>query len=219
MGALRGSLTFSRFFVVGDVPDDVAGTSLKRIRTNTFQPLLADDEETQRHGWATAEDPFDLELDHEKVFFNEYVVLALRIDRWVIPGPLLKASLREAEEKALAKRGAEQLGRAAKSELKAMVVKKLRRQLVPVTRNVDLVWNLRTHVALFFSHSKKAHELVQELFEKTFRLRLWLESPGTLADRRGLDAATEKVFAELVPTSLAGDPTRARTSSSTELAT
>ena len=205
MGALRGSLTFSRFFVLGDVPNDVPGTTLKRIRANAFQPLIADEDEPQRHGWASLEDPFDTELDHEKVFFNEYVCLGLRVDRWVIPGPLLKASLRDAEEKALAKRGAERLGRAAKTELKAMVVKKLRKQLVPVTKNIDLVWNLRTNVALFFSHSKKTHELVQELFEKTFRLRLWLESPGTAADRRGLDAHAEKVFAGLAPTSLAGD--------------
>jgi recombination associated protein RdgC len=218
LGALRGSLTFSRFFVVGDVPDDVAGATLKRIRANAFQPLLPDEDASERHGWATAEDPFDTELDHEKVFFNEYVVLGLRIDRWVIPGPLLKASLRDAEEKALAKRGTEHLGRAAKSELKAMVVKKLRRQLVPVTKNVDLVWNLRTHVALFFNHAKKSHELVQELFEKTFRLRLWLESPGTLADRRGLDAGAEKVFAALVPTSLASEARSLRASTGKELA-
>ena len=39
LGALRGSLTFSRFYVTGDIPDDVPGTTLKRIRANAFQPL------------------------------------------------------------------------------------------------------------------------------------------------------------------------------------
>jgi len=209
LGALRGSLTFSRFFVVGDVPDDVPGTSLKRIRAQAFQPLVAEEDAPEHHGWASAEDPFDTDLDHEKIFFNEYVTLALRIDRWVIPGPLLKASIREAEQKALAKRGTEKLGRQAKAELKDMVVKKLRKQLVPVTKSIDLVWNLKTNVALFFSHAKKSHELVQELFEKTFRLRLWLESPGTAADRTGLDDAGLAAFEALVPTTLAGEAAKA----------
>jgi recombination associated protein RdgC len=190
---------------VGDVPDDVPGTSLKRIRAQAFVPLVPEEDTAERHGWASADDPFDLELDHEKIFFNEYVTLTIRIDRWAIPSSLLKASIRDAEEKALAKRGAERLGRQAKAEIKDMVIKKLRKQLVPSTKAVDLVWNLRTNVVLFFSHSKKMHELAGELFEKTFKLRLWLESPGTAADRSGLDAAAERAFHELVPTTLASD--------------
>lgn len=206
MGALRGSLTFSRFFVVGTVPDDVAGASLKRIRAQSFQPLDPDEDLAQRHGWAAVDDPFDLELDHEKIFFNEYVVLALRVDRWAIPGALLKAHLREAEQKLLEKKGLERLGRKAKLDLKDMVTKKLRRQLVPATKSIDLVWNLNTGVALFFSHSKKFHELVQELFEKTFRLQLLVESPGTAADRTGLAPDQQRTYSELEPTSLGSEP-------------
>jgi len=205
LGALRGSLTFSRFYVIGDVPADLAGSTLKRVRAHSFRPLDPDEDVAQRHGWTSVEDPFDTELDHEKVFFNEYVTLAMRLDRWAVPGPLLKAHLREAEQKLLEKKGMERLGRKAKGDLKDMVVKKLRRQLVPVTKSLDLVWNLQTNVALFFSHSKKLHELVQELFEKTFRLQLLLESPGTACDRLGLLPAESRAFAELEPTSLASD--------------
>jgi recombination associated protein RdgC len=206
LGALRGSLTFSRFFVVGDLADDLPGWSLKRIRASASQPLDPDEDTPERHGWASVEDPFDTDLDHEKVFFNEYVVLSLRVDRWVVPGPLLKAHLREAEEKLLERKGMEKLGRKAKGDLKIMVVRKLRRQLVPVTRTVDLVWNLGTNVVLFFSHAKKTHELVQALFEKTFKAQLLLESPGTAASRKGLNAAQEDLFANLEPTVLTRAP-------------
>ena len=41
---------------------------------------------------------------------------------------------------------------------------------MPVTKSFDLVWNRKTDVALFFSHAARPHELVQELFEKTFKL-------------------------------------------------
>lgn len=203
LGALRGSLTFSRFYIVGDVPEDLPGFGLKRIRANACQELDPEEDLAEKHGWANVLDPYDVDLDHEKIFYNEYAVLSMRVDRWVVPGPLLKAHLREAEEKLLERKGLEKIGRKAKADLKALVLKKLRKQLVPVTRSADLVWNVNTGVVLFFSHAKKSHELVQELFEKTFKLQLLLESPGTALDRRGMTPAEELLFANLEPTVLA----------------
>jgi recombination associated protein RdgC len=211
MGALRGSLTYARFFVTGDVPADLAGATTKRIRAAASQPLVPDEDVSERHGWCSIEDPMDTDLDHEKVFFNEYVCLGLRIDRWAVPKPLLNAHLRDAEAAVLQKKGLEKLGRKAKADLKLFVLKKLRRQLVPVTKTVDFVWNVNSGVARFFSQSQKIHLLVQELFEKTFKLKLVPESPGTAAERRGLDARAEKVWEALEPTSLAESVTMGET--------
>ncbi|HVK68565.1 MAG TPA: hypothetical protein VM694_29100 [Polyangium sp.] len=203
MGALRGSLTFSRFYVTGDIPDDVPGTTLKRIRANAFQPLSPDDEKNEGAGWASIEDPFITDLDHEKVFYNEYVCLGLRLDRWVIPGPLLKAHLRDAEQALLAKRGLERLGRQAKTELKTMVVRKLRRQLVPSLKSYDVVWNLRTNMLHLYSQSERIAALLDDLFKRTFKVDLVPESPGTAAERLGLDAKEARAMAGLEPTILA----------------
>ncbi|MDI1429149.1 hypothetical protein [Polyangium sorediatum] len=203
LGALRGSLTFSRFYVTGDIPDDVPGTTLKRIRANAFQPLSPDDEKNEGAGWASIEDPFITDLDHEKVFYNEYVCLGLRLDRWVIPGPLLKAHLRDAEQALLAKRGLERLGRQAKTELKTMVVRKLRRQLVPSLKSYDVVWNLRTNILHLYSQSERIAALLDDLFKRTFKVDLVPESPGTAADRLGLDAKEARAMAGLEPTILA----------------
>jgi recombination associated protein RdgC len=202
LGALRGSLTFSRFYVTGDIPDDVPGTTLKRIRANAFQPLSPDDEKNEGSGWASIEDPFDTDLDHEKVFYNEYVCLGLRLDRWVVPGPLLKAHLRDAEQALLAKRGLERLGRQAKTELKTMVVRKLRRQLVPSLKSYDVVWNLRTNVLHLYSQSERIAALLDDLFKRTFKVDLVPESPGTATERLGLDAKEARAFAGLEPMTL-----------------
>jgi recombination associated protein RdgC len=203
LGALRGNLTYSRFFIAGDVPDDLAGVSMRRIRASASQPLVPEEDVNERHGWCSIEDPMDVELDHEKVFFNEYVCLGLRIDRWVVPKPLLNAHLRDAEAALLQRKGLERLGKKARAELKLFVLKKLRRNLIPATKSIELVWNSGTGVARFFSQSPRVHLLVQELFEKTFRLKLVPESPGTAAERRGLDARAEKRWEALLPTSLA----------------
>jgi len=203
LGALRSSLTYSRFFVAGEIPGDIADTSLKRICAQAFRDLSAEEDDTSRHGWCSIQDAMDTELDHEKVFWNEYLCLGLRIDTWIVPKPLLMAHLRQAEGALLEKKGLERLGKKAKAELKLMVLRRLRRQLVPSTKTIDLVWNTNTHVARFFSQSPRIHLLVQELFEKTFNLRLVPESPGTAADRRGLDARADKLWTNLEPTVLA----------------
>jgi len=204
LGALRSTLTYSRFFVAGDeIPDDLAGASMKRIRANTFRELVPEEDDASRHGWASIQDAMDIDLDHEKVFWNEYLCLGMRIDSWLIPKPLLVAHLRQAEQAVLDKKGLEKLSKKAKAELKIMVLRKLRKQLVPSTKMVDLVWNTRTNVARFFSQSPRVHLLVQELFEKTFNMRLVPESPGTAADRRGLDERDDKNWTNLEPTTLA----------------
>lgn len=203
LGAFRGNLTFARFYVTGDIPDDIPGTTLRRIRSNAFQPLSPEEDKSEGVGWANIEDPVDIELDHEKVFYNEYVCLGLRLDRWAIPGPLLKAHLREAEEALLEKRGLEKLGRQAKADLKTMVVRKLRRQLVPSLKSYDMVWNLNSNIVHFFSQSERITTLFDDLFKKTFKLDLVPESPGTAADRVGLDAKQATALAGLEPTTLA----------------
>ncbi len=194
--------------MTGDVPDDVAGASMKRIRARAFQPLSPDDEANEGFGWANIDDPFDTELDHEKVFFNEYVCLSLRLDRWAIPGPMLKAHLREAEQALLARRGLEQLGRKAKADLKAVVVRKLRKQLVPSMRAFDVVWKLGEPsrgggVVHLFSQTARAAAMLDELFDKTFGLGLIPESPVTAMDRAGLHPEQDRLLALLEPTVLA----------------
>lgn len=203
MGAIRGSLTYSRFFIAGDLPDDLPGASLRRIRASAAQDLNPDEDVSEKHGWCSIEDPMVTDLGHENVFFNEYVCLGLRIDRWVVPKPLLNAHLRDAEAALLERKGLERLGRKARADLKLFVLKKLRRQLMPSIKSIDLVWNTNTGVARFFSQSARIHLLVQELFEKTFRLKLVPESPGTLAERRGLDSRARAYWDKLEPTTLA----------------
>lgn len=203
MGALRGTLTYSRFFVVGDLPADLPGSSMKRVRASASQPLDPDEEVSERHGWCSIEDSMDTELDHEKIFFNEYACLGLRIDRWVVPKPMLNAHLRDAEAAVLEKKGVERLGRKAKADIKIFVLKRLRRQLMPTTKSIDFVWNVQTGVARFFSQSERMHLLLQELFEKTFRLKLVPESPGTAAERLDLEPRAQKFWEQLEPFTLA----------------
>jgi len=205
MPALKGSLTYARFFVDGDLPDDFRERFMKSIRLRAMKPLDPDEDALERSGWCRVGEPFETDLGYEDVFYNEFVNLAFRTDRWVVPGPLLRARMREAEAAYLAKKGRERMSKREKTELKELVSKKLRRQLAPAMRAVDLSWSLKDGLVRFFSQAAAPAAAMNELFQKTFSLKLVPEAPYTLAARLGLKKAEESAWQDLEPTLLGGE--------------
>ena len=199
MGALKGTITYTKLHVRGDLPDDFRDSFVERVRLRAFQPLTLEDDAEQHTGWCSIEDPLDTELGHEKVYFNSYLNLGLRTDRWVIPGPLLKAHLAEAEREHLAKRKRERLSKKEKEEIRVTVSRRLRKQVLPVMSVVDLSWNLDTGVVRFWSQSPKALESMMELFEHTFGLDLLPGSPAASALMLGLSQAQTQALEALTP--------------------
>lgn len=189
MPALRGSLTYARFFVEGKLPDDFRERFMRSIRLRAMKPLEPEEEELERSGWVKIDEPMETSLSYDDVFYNEFVVLGFRTDKWKLPTSILKARVREAESAYLQKKGREKMSRREKGELKLMVAKKLRRESAPVTQVVDVAWAMNDGVVRFFSHATKPGAVMTALFEKTFGLRLVPESPYTLATRIGLDKA------------------------------
>lgn len=199
MGAFRGSISFSKFHVRGELPRTFRDRFMKALRLRTFRPLDPAEDLDHRVGWVAPQDPFDLELENEKVFFNDYLNLGFRIDRWRIPAPLWKASFRAAERDWLAKHNQEKLSRAQKKNLEAIVAAQLRKRIVPAMKVIDLSWNLNGGVARFFSNSKKTHELLIELFEKTFELELVLDGVYVAAEKRELPKKVLDALPKLEP--------------------
>lgn len=208
MGALRGSIGYARFYVRGDLPEGFADRYVQAIRLRAFRPLAPNDEDEQRAGWCSIHHPFDFDLDHPKVFANEYLNLGLRIDRWRIPSALLKAHLADAEQARLAETGQERLSKSQKEDVKAMVTRRLREQLIPAMRVIDLSWNVQQGVLRFFSHSASVHETLIELFEKTFDLTLVQDGAYVQAEQRGLPSSALDAIAALEPTPFHYEPTR-----------
>ena len=202
MPALQGSLTYARFFVDGELPKDYRERFMRAIRLRAMQPLEAEDDVPERSGWCAIGEPFDVELTYDGVFYNNYINLGFRTDRWSIPGAVLRKRVREAESAYLVKRGRERLSRRERLEIKEVVIRKLRKQFVPTTRAVDFSWSLEDGVVRFFSQAVRPIASMNELFTKTFNLKLVPEAPYTLAARLGLDKAGEQAWIGLEPTQL-----------------
>jgi recombination associated protein RdgC len=202
VSALKGSLSYSRLFVEGDLPRDFRDRFTKALHLRAMKPLTPDEDAIERSGWCVMGDPFDVDVSYESVFQNEFLNLGFRTDKWRVPTSMLRAKVREAESAALGRKGRERLSRQEKAELKELVTKKLRRQLPPVTRAVDFSWSLDEGLIRFFSHADKTIAAMSELFEQTFRLKLALEAPYTLAARLGLTKAEETAWESVEPFAL-----------------
>jgi recombination associated protein RdgC len=202
---LKGSLTYARLFVEGDLPGGFRDSFMKAIRLRAMKPLEPEEEAVERAGWCVASEPFELEPGYEDVFYNEYLNLGFRVDKWSIPGPLLRAKLREAEAAQLSRKGRERerLSKKEKAELKELVMKKLKKQIPPVTRVVDLSWSLDEGLVRFFSQSEKTMVAMSDLFHRTFGLKLVPEAPYTLAARLGLTKAEDASWPTLEAIELA----------------
>jgi hypothetical protein len=203
MPALSGSLTYVRLFVEGDVPADYRERFIATLRLRAMKPLEADDDAAERSGWCALAEPYELSLSHEQVFYNNYLNLGFRTDRWSIPAALLRANIREAESVYLEKKGRERLGKREREEIKEFVLRQMRRQTTPTVRVIDFCWSLEERIVRFFTHSQRPTMEMMELFTKTFGLKLVPEAPFTLAARLGLSNEAQQAWDALQPTVLA----------------
>jgi len=201
LGARSGSLTFTRFFTQGALPKDLRRRFLEAARLRVFQPLKPEDEALEATGWCVMERPFDLELDSAKIFHDSYVLLGFRVDRYRIPGALLKSQITDEEQRQLTRSKKTKLSRNEKLEIRERVVMRLRKKVIPTSKALDVSWHLDSGTLLFFGHSKRTLGDFSALFEKTFGLALVEDSPYAAATRAGLGRELERALKDVEPLS------------------
>ena len=216
MGARGGTLTFTRFFTQGALPKDLRRKFLEAAKLRVFAPLKPEDEALEATGWCVMERPFDLELDSAKMFHDNFVLLGFRVDRYRIPGALLKSQISDEEQRHLARGKKTKLSRNEKLEIKDRVVMRLRKKVIPSSKAIDLSWHLDSGVVLFFGHSKRMILDFAALFEKTFGLALLEDSPYAAATRAELPRELGRALKQIEPVSFSSGRKRLGKSSKAE---
>ena len=201
MGARSGSLTFTRFSTQGALPKDLRRRFLEAARLRVFAPLKAEDEALEATGWCVMERPFDLDLDSAKMFHDSYVLLGFRVDRYRIPGALLKSQITDEEQRQLSRTKKTKLSRNEKLEIKERVVMRLRKKVIPTSKAIDMSWHLDSGTVLFFGHSKRTLGDFCAHFEKTFGFPLVEDSPYAVAARAGLSKERQRALKDVEPVS------------------
>ena len=196
MGLIKGTLTLSKYRVVGSLPDNFKNFIDKQIKVFAFRELPMGESE-KSVGWTSLENVLDTNFEYANYLLADYLIFSLRIDRKIISPSLLKLKVLEAERQLIADKGKDKIYREERAEIKERVYRSLLRQTLPIPSFHDICWNVSQGRLLFGSLSEKAGEDFEDLFKRTFKLTLRRFVPW---DTKYMDSQTAERIASISAT-------------------
>lgn len=166
----------TRFAVVGELPESFWDFAAQRIAAMSFKDI-DDTMDEYSIGWVSVADMFDAGFTFSSYAAGDYIALTMRVDERKVAPSVLKKYVMKEEERIKREKQIPRLNRAARLEIKERIRAELIRTSPPVPATYDLCWNLAENTVLFFSTSKKAMALLEDLFKETFKLSLILQIP------------------------------------------
>lgn len=202
MGAFNGTLTYKQYYVEGDLPDGFRDKYLNALKAYAFREIDLDAGEDKRIGWVTIQDILDSDFRVDKFMFNQYLCVGLREDAIKVPASTLKVYVQKEESAKKAELKRDKLSKFERDELRDVVKLNLRRKALPTIKSFDMVWNLDARTVWFWTHNRGMCEVFEELFERTFELRLVPHNTYCVLEYAGLPAKTLEKTLALEPADL-----------------
>lgn len=182
MGLLTGAASLTRFAVEGELPASPWDFIAEQINRHSFRDI-DDTLDEFSVGWVSVANMFDTTFAYSSYAAGDYVVLTLRVDERRVSPAVLKKFCQKEEERIKREQQIPRLARAARVEIRERLHAELLRKSPPIPATYDLCWNLGDSTVLFFSTSKKALALVEDIFKETFGLALILQIPWLAGQR------------------------------------
>ncbi|MGB5217426.1 MAG: recombination-associated protein RdgC [Smithella sp.] len=171
MSLLKGSFTFSRFQVEGQLPQAFLNFVNNRIKANSYQDAFKSTEE-KIMGWVSLTDILDSHFQNANYALGDYLIFSLRVDRKLIPSKLMKIKIMEEERRQLAESGKSRLHKQQTSAIKDKIKLELLKKTDPVPSFYDVCWAVSQNTLYFSSLSDNVAQDFADLFKKTFALTL-----------------------------------------------
>lgn len=181
MSFLKGSASFVRFSVEGELPENGLDFIADRVAAFSFQDI---DETYDEYsiGWVSILNMFDSQFNYASYVAGDYVTLTLRIDERKVSPAILKKFIQKEEERVRLEKEVPKLGRSIKVQIKERVRTELVRKAIPIPSTYDLCWSLSESTLLFFSTNKKAQAILEDFFKESFGLLIRQQIPYTTAE-------------------------------------
>ena len=176
MGLLKGSFTFARFHVDGQLPQAFLNFVNSRIKANSFRNVPKSTEE-KRLGWVSLTDILDTDFENSNYALGDYLIFSLRIDCKLIPPKLMKIKLMEEERRFLVQSGKNRINKQMASGIKDKVKLELLTKLDAIPSFYDVCWAVGKNTIYFSSLADKVTDDFVDLFKKTFSSNLRRFSP------------------------------------------
>lgn len=197
MTLLKGSASFVRFTLEGELPENPLDYIAERIALFSFQDI-DDTYDEYSIGWVSILNMFDSEFDFASHIAGDYITLTLRIDERKVSPAILKKFVQKEEERVKKERQIPKLSRTMKVEIKERIRVQLMRRAIPVPSTFELCWNLSESTLLFFSTNQKAHAILEDFFKESFGLLIRQQIPYTIAEHL-LDEESQSLLANITP--------------------
>ena len=206
MGLLRGSATFSRYFVNGIPTDNYLEEFTPSIERYSFKGFDEYSDEARTTGWVSIMNIFDTAFEQRQFHVHPYLALSFRVDTRSVPSNALKQHCLEAEHKIKIIEHLDYLPKEKRREIKELTAAQLLKRAIPRTNAYDMIWNVGGSWLAFGSTNSKICDEFAEIFFKTFNLRLSPVFPYSLAgfnlSKAGVDAG---ILDTIQPLSLVGE--------------
>ena len=176
MGFIKGTASFVRFAVEGELPENIWDFIADRVVAFAFKDIDETYEEDSL-GWVSVLNMFDTEFDYASYAAGNYVTLSMRLDERKVSSAIVKKFVQKEEERIKKEKQLRKIPRSMRVEIKERIQNELMRKALPMPAVFDLCWNLENSTLLFFSTNKKAQALLEDLFKESFGLNLKQQIP------------------------------------------
>jgi hypothetical protein len=192
MGFLKGTASFVRFRVEGELPPSPMDFIAERVSSFSFRDI-DDSYDEYSIGWVSVMNMFDSAFHYSSHLCGDYVVLALRIDERKVSTAILKKLTQKEEERVKREKQIPKIGRTMKVEIRERIKTEQMRKAIPLPAVYDVCWNLADSTLFFFSTSKKAQTVLEDFFKESFGLLLRQQMPYTIAEQLLTGRLAEKL--------------------------
>jgi DNA recombination-dependent growth factor C len=176
MGFVKGTASYVRFAVEGDLPDNIWDFIADRVVSFAFKDI-DDTYEEDSLGWVSVTNMFDTDFDFASYAAGNYVTLSMRLDERKVSAAIVKKFVQKEEERVKKEKQIPKISRSMRVEMKERIQNELMRKALPMPSVFDLCWNLEDSTLLFFSTNKKAQALLEDLFRESFGMTLVQQIP------------------------------------------
>jgi hypothetical protein len=171
MGLLKGSFTFARFHIEGQLPQAFLNFVNSRMKANSYKDTVKSTEE-KRMGWVSLTDVLDADFKNANYALGDYLIFSLRVDRKLISPKLMKIKLMEEEKRFLTESGKDRMNKSMSTAIKDKVKLELLAKLDAIPSFYDVCWSVSKNTLYFSSLADKVADDFVDLFKKTFSLSL-----------------------------------------------
>ncbi|MBN1867282.1 recombination-associated protein RdgC [Candidatus Sumerlaeota bacterium] len=194
-----GAVTCRAYTVAEPPQGDFLSGLARDLQRHAFQPVQAARGQMRSIGWVNPRNILDIKLSPEKVRFEDYVVLGMRVDKVTVNARLLKAHYAEEATRVLREHRKKVLGREERAALLEKVRLELAARQTPSTSLYEMAWNVRTHRVYFSATSQALNLEFCDLFSDTFHAGLTPLFPFLRAERKCKSEGRPEVLAEALP--------------------